>query len=190
MMLYLPISRPTPALVSFGIVSAVLGLLVCLLVYFLLLPSPILLLLALLWPAGFVGAFLLDPLWLMKPYGLYNRVALRWVIPAVRSWVLAVTFGVVFAANRPFSQRLRAAGGDGRTTWHPKTIEHILGDSGEGDVAVDETMGGRWLPALIQWSRRTRNWWVIALVPFMVVLRLLDTEEEKRGVSADTYTLY
>jgi hypothetical protein len=189
-MLYLPISRPTPALVAFGIVSAVLGFLMCLLTYVVLVPSPILLIIAVLWVAGFLGALILNPLWLMKPYGLYNRVALRWVIPAVRSWVLAVIFGVVFTANRPFSQRMQAAGGDGKTTWHPKVIQDLLGGSGENDVAVDETIDGRWLAPLIQWSRRTQNGWVIALVPLILILRLLDAEGEKPGVSADTYTLY
>jgi hypothetical protein len=187
-MLYLPPSRSTPALISFGILSLALGVVVFLFAYALF-ASPYWIAAAFIWGAGLGTVLAWNILWLEKPYQLYNRAVRRLVILPLRWWILAVTFGVVVMANRPFASRLRAAGGTQNSTWHVKTIENLLGGS-VSDVAVDEARDARWLPALVHWVRQTRNWWVLALVPFMLALRLLDTSGEKAPVSADTYTLY
>ena len=189
-MLYLPKSRSTPALVSFGIVTAVLGLVGCLLAHAFLIASPLWFAAALVWLTALGAVLALNVLWLEKPYDLYNRLIGRVVIGPIRCWILAVTFGVVMLVNRPFAGRIREIREGRDSTWHEKVTQTLLGGSGSSDVAIDETRDTRWLSAWIGWIRQTGNWWMLALTPFVLALAIFDTGEERPKVSSETYSLY
>jgi hypothetical protein len=163
---------------------------VFLLVYALVMPSLLWIVMAFLWVAGFSMVLAWRYLWLEKPYIFYNRLVRRLVIPLVRYWVLAVTFGVALMANRPFAGRLQAAGGNEETAWHPRTMEEGLGVGSASGVALDESSDALSLHPLLRWTRQRGNGWMLALVPFVLMLRLLDAGEEKSAMSSDTYTLY
>jgi hypothetical protein len=189
-MLYLPKSRSTPALISFGIVTAGLGFVVCLLAHAFLIASPLWFVAALGWLTALGGVLAWNVLWLEKPYGLYNRLIERVVIRPIRCWILAVTFGVVMLANRPFAGRMRDLREGRDSTWHDNVTQNLLDGAGSTDVAIDETPDTRWLSAWIGWIRQTGRWWMLGLTPFVLALAIFDTGEEPPKVSGETYSLY
>jgi hypothetical protein len=190
-MIALPHHPSTPALAAFGIVGIGLGCLAIFLTHLLVMASLFWLVAAAAWIAGLSAIVRWRWLWLKKPYLIYNRILQIAVNRVIRPWVLAAAFGTVILANRPFGKRLRRGKSDGRVLyWHTKEILEVIGGNGDGDVVVDEEPEAGWLSGLLRWIRRTGNGWVVALLPFMLTLRLLDEGEVKTSVSADTYTLY
>jgi hypothetical protein len=189
-MLYLPPSRSTPALVGFGIVTAAWGVMVCLLAHLFVIASPWWLVAACAWGVVLVGITVWNVLWLEKPYDLYNRLIGRFIVRPLRWWILAVTFMMTVLANRPFAGRVRDRGEGRGSTWREKVIQDLMGGSGSSDVTIDESREGRWLGTWVAWIRKTGNGWMLALIPFMLVLGIFDAGGGKPKVSKDTYTLY
>jgi hypothetical protein len=132
-----------------------------------------------------------NPMWLGKPYTLYNSMVRRILIPLVRQWVLNVVFYLVLYANRPYGKQLQAAAPDGvETMWHTKTISNLMCRSGANDVVIDEVGRAGWLSALVGWMKQPSNWWMLGLIPFLFLLSVIGDGHEETSVVADTYTLY
>ncbi len=190
-MVYLPRSASTPALMGFGIVVGFVGVGVLLAAQFCCIKGPYGVVAAAVWASLIGGITTFNPVLLETPYKLCNRAIAGLFIRPIRQWMLWVIFSMVVLANRPFATRLRSEfAKPAQTTWHPKIVAELIGGGGAKDVVVDESGAGSWLRVLFDWIRATRNWWVIAFVPFLLVLAFIDEGEIQSSVSADTYTLY
>jgi hypothetical protein len=139
--------------------------------------------------AAFVFAavfFLLGWMWprmIEYAYRAWNKLA-REFARFARFWLLAVLYYVVFIPVGWAGSLLRITAPDaGESLWTRRE-----------SLSVDRRPGTRstrsWLAAYLSWCGRDRHQWAMWLVPFLLMLSVLQTEEKKGSVPSDIYTLY
>ncbi|MEX2380829.1 MAG: hypothetical protein WD490_00445 [Opitutales bacterium] len=106
-------------------------------------------------------------------------------------WISGVVFIFILLPNRLYgSWTTPSLFRSGNSLWDQKSIQSLVGGSGSSDLVVDGTEDAAWLVLLLRWIKGTRNWWMLSLIPFMLLLSLIDSEKEDKLLSKDTYTLY
>jgi hypothetical protein len=128
------------------------------------------------------------PAILQRTYAITSSVIRKRLVGLVRAWVVRVVFWVTIYPNR-FLQDGSGESGDFRSGWLPKEIAHLIGGSEREEVAKDNPEIS-WLKTFLLWIGETRNWWVAGLIPFMLLLAVLDVGESRRAQPEETYTLY
>ncbi len=136
--------------------------------------------LGILWPAHMV--------W---PYRIWNRVV-RIGVRYASELVLRVCFYVVFVATGRAGSALQL-GLPGLTDslWVSRVsvdrtaYAHQHSASGESGTAPEG-----WMSSLFAWAGNSKSFWVIGLLPFFLLLSILQFEEAKDEVPSDIYTLY
>lgn len=143
------------------------------------------------WPvvAGAVLAVLLVVTGRRRPWRLellyrgWNKLA-RGYASAATTTVSAILYFVVFpVAGLAGSAMRRHAPAHGASAWQERGTL-----TGEAFAAAGLTRAGRPASELAAWARGDRTW-VVALLPYLGVLRALAASEEST-VSSNTYTLY
>jgi hypothetical protein len=190
-MILLPGSISTSAITSFWIALGVFAITFLVLIYMYLMPAPIFL------ASCLTGIVLLVFLLLFKPslkrvvYVYYKGINRRLLISFVRTTILSVVFYFIIFLNRLYGGRLQLSFADSdRTMWHRKIISNIVGGGGSGDIIIDDIGYRSWLLSLYRWIKETGNWWVLTLVPYMLMLSILDDKKVQTTPSSETYTLY
>jgi hypothetical protein len=128
--------------------------------------------------AGWIDARIVE-----YPYRAWNKLA-REFTRVGRLWVLAVLYyGVFMPVGWAGSLMRVAAPKSGESLWteHSPFCE---------DIRFSACGTQKWLTAYLSWCRPSRNRWAIWLVPFLLLLTILETEEQTDSVPTNTYTLY
>jgi hypothetical protein len=122
-----------------------------------------------------------------KAYEGWSRLAAVYS-RLMRDWLSRLAYCVVViagAAGTRLPVRDRTAGGwEVKSTIPPHAYasQSSLGRPGE---VGDE----RWIPALASWSIRSRNAWLLGLLPLFLMLSMV-SRGSARGLSTKNYTLY
>ena len=123
-------------------------------------------------------------------YTAWGRAADKYA--RVASWLITrLCFVIVMvAAGAGSRMRMRAseagldeyASGWLERAGHPDSStyrsQHLQGDSAEG-----------WIRASLSWARDTGNLWFVALIPYLAILRQVETRQA-RSLGGNIYTLY
>jgi hypothetical protein len=144
---------------------------------------------AILGAAGVVVAALagwFDPDVALPFYEAWSWAA-SWARRLLLAWTLLLAFQVVRAAAWARSPEGGAA--DPGSGWSARTTTPAA--SYPGTSPLPEPDGSRhWIARLVTWSWRSRQPWVLALVPFLVLLRGVGGARAMRALQGRLYTLY
>lgn len=133
------------------------------------------------------GAFRLRPRDGAALYRLWGRAA-RLYAKVVRRVLLMLCHAVISLAGLAGTSLVLARPAANRSLWHARETLPTSAYGSQFEAAGPGWTGRPWR-ALVDWAVRSRNVWLIALVPFLVILSLLETEEESR-YPAGIYTLF
>jgi hypothetical protein len=117
-----------------------------------------------------------------KPYRAYNFAVRRFaelsssVVTRVCLWGIFPAVGMV---GSQMKMKPDEAAGFG---WAPR--EAPAGGS------APELQNSDWLASFLAWSGRNDNRWSLALLPFLLLLALLEEDPEEETLEHDVYTLY
>lgn len=136
------------------------------------------------------GAGLLRPRKLSIPYKFWNGLAKKFAHFG-QVWVAGVCFYTVFAAvgRTGASLSLARPGSGTKSLWTPRETQapstYIYSQK---KMFKGSTQRG-WVSSFGSWAAESRNLWAVCLLPFLLLLKALDTEQESEFPS-DIYTLY
>jgi hypothetical protein len=191
-MIHIPKFASTSALISFWVVLSVFMTTVLILMYAynILTTNGIIACLA-----GFsvflLFTFVKKPHFLKAGYNYYNAFNRRVIIQLINIWVTGVVFYIILFVNKIYGNKLQLSMKESvETLWHPKTIGHLIAENDSNGVAVDDFEAGSWLTKVYRWSKNTGNLWIIALLPYMLIISFTNRGEEENSMPTDTYTLY
>lgn len=125
-----------------------------------------------------------------KPYEVWNGLAGSFIRFA-RLWVAGTCFHIIFVAVgwTGTALSLKRPGGDTKSFWMPRdTLAPSAYVYEHKTTAKGSTQRG-WVHAFVSWGVRSRNLWACCLLPFLILLRALETEE-KSSFPSNIYTLY
>jgi hypothetical protein len=188
-MITLPSSRSRIWLVSFwSALCIVMGLVAGALLW--LLMSPLWSTLAIIATSALIAAGALRPQTLSGFYKLWNAVARKFGY-AARLWTLGICFFIVFFAVGRAGASLSLERPDSRTAslWQPRNTlapssyicQHL--DRGQGLTQRS------WISAFSSWAAKSGNLWACCVLPLLVLVKALETEEES-SFPSNIYTLY
>lgn len=187
-MITLPASPNRLWLLSFWLViSSIIGLAVGMLSSLLLSPSWFLL--------GVSAALVLAvaglrrPRKLSGPYEFWNGLASKFAYFA-RLWIMGVCFYVTFFAvgQTGASLRLTRPNSDAKSFWLSRESLAPSAYCQYGASTKGSTPRG-WISSFFSWAVGSKNLWACCLLPFLIALRMFETEEESSFPSS-IYTLY
>jgi hypothetical protein len=138
---------------------------------------------------GLAGAsivFLKEEL-VRRLYNAWNRRLIRPIATLVSSVVTGICFFIIFAAVGRAGSRLQI---DGRTTTNWESRKTLPGDAYGFLFAVRNGTAAEsgWMNNYLRWAVRSGNMWSISLLPFLSVLRLLNSEQ--KSAATNIYTLF
>jgi hypothetical protein len=122
-----------------------------------------------------------------KIYDGWSRLASTYS-QLMLGWLTRLAYGVVVVSGMAGSRlpvRDRTAGGwEVKSTTPPQAYasQSALGRSGE-------VFHDHWIPAIASWSIRSRNAWLLGLLPLFLMLSMV-CRGSARGLSTKNYTLY
>ena len=130
----------------------------------------------------------LAPAAFRRAYALYNRIAGRFVRLA-RQGLLAICFHTIFlAAGRAGSTLAVRPPVPGGSLWAPRaTLSPRAYSSVFTELSAPSRPG--WPMSFVRWALKSRNPWAVALLPFLLLLRILDPEPSL-DVRGNIYTMY
>jgi len=183
-----PVTSTT--LKSFSIaVSSLSGLMVCILA--LLFQSKLTAGVGVSLTVGFCAVGLLWPHMVSKPYRAWNRLA-HIVTRILRQSILAISYYSVFAVvsqTRPSA--MLTTSNSSESLWRPRTprstIAYFRQYNSTRNPLLAET---GWISTFFSWSIQSSNIWTWCLLPFLLILSLLEESEHQGHVPSETYTLY
>ena len=184
-----PSSTNRAWLVSFWmIVSLFIGFLICVFAFFLS-PSLRWIVLGVLLTAA-IGLFgFLKPGFVSRAYQLWYQ-ALCFYSLQTSQWLMRVCFYLIFIAvgGTKSSLRLKRPAAD-ESQWVPR---ETLSPAGYASQYVDNPQGfpqQGWISHLMSWALQSNNNWAFCLLPFLIIIRALKTDQES-SFPTNIYTLY
>jgi hypothetical protein len=120
-------------------------------------------------------------------YRAWNRAA-RAYARLARLAVLAVGYHVVVAAVGRLGSTV-VLQHEPASLWVPRTPPPAESYASQDEGAAGRTAQRPWLVGLGWWSVRSGNGWVVALLPFLLLVSLLGAEDAE-AQPADIYTLF
>lgn len=138
---------------------------------------PVLALPGLLWPQVAIPA-----------YAVWNKLAAEFSRLS-RTWLMGICFYVIVVAVGRSGASLRLSRPDsGQSLWVLRPDSSAARNGFERVVATDESSKS-WISNFIKWSGRSRNLWACGVLPFLVLLSVLDPEPDNT-VPKEIYTLF
>jgi len=134
---------------------------------------------------GFAGW--LDPDLVRPFYERWNHVA-RYARSALRIWLLFLAFQVIRTVGRHGAGEEADGSGRAASGWKRRQTTEPGAYSATSPYAVPTGVRG-WAAELAAWARRSGRPWVLALVPYLWILRALGGRFGG-GPSSRNYTLY
>lgn len=132
----------------------------------------------------------LRPQLLVGPYRFWNRLAVKFAGFA-QMCVTGICFYIVFVAvgRTGASLGLAHPNSNSESLWTPR--ETLVSSAYiSHDRATSKGLRQRgWFDTFLPWAIRSGNVWACCLLPFLILLRTLETGEES-GFPSNTYTLY
>ena len=117
------------------------------------------------------------------PYAAWSRLS-DLVARGTRLWITAVCFGILAIVGRAGARFAWAPPAAGTSGWRPRPPERPgVGAGGVGPPAKG------WVRELVGWGWESRQAWVWALVPFLLLLSAVQGGP-KGSLGGDVYTLY
>ena len=123
--------------------------------------------------------------WLMQGWEtLAGRIA-----RGARLWFTWMTFAVVRAAGVQGSRVAMAAPPGTPSGWQARDATDGLPFSSQSDLDEGMADGSAWVPSFLAWSRASKNSWMWAVVPYLLILGSIRLSSQ-RSLGGQTYTLY
>jgi hypothetical protein len=136
-------------------------------------------------PAVVVAVFFLGWIWppiIDYPYRAWNKLA-REFVRFAPFWVLAVSYYIVFTPVAWAGSFFRVAAlKPGESLW----INYQMST----EAQLQDASTRSWFATYMSWCSGARNRWAVWLLPFLMLLSLLGTDEQKGSVPSNIYTLY
>ena len=134
---------------------------------------------------GFTGW--LDPDLVRPVYERWNHLA-RLARHALRIWILFLAFQVIRTVGRHGAGEEADGSGRAASGWKPRRTTEPRAYPAPSPYAAPTGVRG-WAVELATWTRRSGHPWVLALVPYLWMLRALGGRFGG-GPSSHNYTLY
>jgi len=135
---------------------------------------------------------LFQPWILYVPYREWNKLVVR-VAGLCRTYVLGTNFFLFFTLVGSGPQSKAAmqlhSPRNARSNWTPKTAIPIETYSSQGPMALRRNGNDGPLQELLTWAVNSRNWWVCCLLPCLMLLSFLDTDQDT-DLPVGIYTLF
>ena len=80
--------------------------------------------------------------------------------------------------------------GESRSLWVPHSLPAKNIGEGPEDHLAHLTLQGSWISNFVRWSVKSRQWWMLSMVPYMLVISILSKEQQTTAVPTNVYTLY
>lgn len=133
---------------------------------------------------------LLRPQVIVRPYEVWNRLAGRFADFA-RLWVVGICFYTIFVAVGRTGAALKLArpGAETKSFWVSRETLAPSAYIYQYKPAARGTTQRRWIFNYLAWAVRSGNPWACCLLPFFILLRAFEIEEEG-SFPSNIYTLY
>ena len=126
-------------------------------------------------------------MWLL--YRAWNELATRWAACA-RVTLMTICYYIVFVAvGRMGSSLSLERVQEAPSTWVPRITLPPATYGSQSRVPNGALAQKGWIPNFFSWAARSGNLWACGLLPFLVLLSALATEQERR-VPDNIYTLF
>ena len=131
--------------------------------------------------------FRLCPAQAQAVYGLWVRAS-RLYAKIARQIVLILCHAVITAVGLAGTSLTLERPAPGRSLWQARQSLPVAAYTSQFEAAGPAWAHRPWR-ALFDWAVRSRNVWLVLLVPFLILVSVLDTEEQRR-YPAGIYTLF
>lgn len=126
-------------------------------------------------------------MWLF--YRVWNEIASRWASCA-RGILLGICYYVVFVAvGRTGSSLSLERTHPAHSCWVPRITLAPAAYGSQSRLPIGEFPQKGWITNVFSWAARSGNLWACGLLPFLILLSALATDEESE-VSDNIYTLF
>ena len=130
---------------------------------------------------------ILRPSLVTLPYRAFNKAA-RLMASLLSEWIMFICFGAVtVAAGRKWDWLMASPPSTNASHWIARNGGNLDENGSITIVDGDET---DWLTPFLKWIRRTGNWTMYLLLPYMHLLSAIQREQESLDVPDNVYTLY
>ena len=132
---------------------------------------------------------LLRPQVASMPYQAWNKLA-RAFSRAARLLLMGICFYVLVVAVRRSGASLRLARPtSAKSLWVPRGTLSPTAYAHQYSVTGQEPPRQGWLRTYLSWAMRSGNLWAVGLLPFLLMLMILEPEREN-SFPANIYTLF
>jgi hypothetical protein len=132
---------------------------------------------------------LLRPELVTIPYGMWNKLV-REFARVGSLFLLAICFYVIFMPFGRMRSSLRLTRRPcEESLWVPRETLPSTAYISQYDIPIKGCPRKGWIPNFLLWARQSDNSWAYCLLPFLILLRFLETEEDK-SFPKNIYTLY
>jgi len=138
--------------------------------------------------AALVLPVLLKPTLARMPYRAWNKLVRIFGACASR-FTLMVMFYILIAVGRAGSSLALRRPDERESQWVPRSALDPRAFFVQHRSPAKEIDRSSWAANLYRWSSKSRNYWVLALLPFLLLLSALDTEQEE-NYPTNIYTLF
>jgi hypothetical protein len=142
---------------------------------------------------GLTGLVIAGVLWVQLPLAEWlmdgwENLAGR-LARGSRLWLTWMTFAVIRAAGRQDSRIAMEAPPGNPSGWQVRDAPDGLPFSSQSDLDEGIADGTAWVTSFLSWSRASKNSWMWALVPYLLILGSIQLSSQ-RSLGGQTYTLY
>jgi hypothetical protein len=133
------------------------------------------------------AAGMIAPRWLVWPYRAWNKVA-RFYAALAEALVLKIAFFMVCVPAGWAKSRMNLERAPSNATyWRARENPTSTASS------MVQRKGGKaegWIARYIAWAKHSGQHWRLALLPYLIVLGALQSEEKESAVPENIYTLF
>lgn len=134
---------------------------------------------------------LIFPSLVWLPYRAWNRLARTFGARTARYVTAVCFFTVMLALHRTVGARTFERSSDEPSMWRPRGTQPPEAYASQYHQPTGADSDPAWAAPLRGWMRQSGHRWAWALLPFLALIRLLDTDGHKRHTpSRHIYTLY
>jgi len=133
---------------------------------------------------------LLRPQIVSIPYLAWNKLA-REFARCSRILVMGICYYVIFAAvGRAGSKLMLSRPLSSRSLWIPLEALSPAAYVNQYSVIKDNSPGEGWISTYLLWAVRSGNLWACCLLPFLLLLSALESDQNTSEFPTSTYTLF
>lgn len=188
-MIILPGKIKITMLKSFWIVFCTVSLSIISLSLWYKLDSNTYLLILLMIPIAILPGYLIPNL-IQGIYLFCNRI-IRKIVREIRSLTLSIIYYVFYFSFRTGGNEIDQKDYlKVESAWELKRIKELSGYDTINEVAKDSSRPRAEFAPFIKWIIKSRNWSMLSVVPFVLILSFLTIHDEEQRIAESTYTLY